>query len=136
MNFRMATNQAGIPVIIQGAVNPPINQNQQPVVGGQTDPQKFPVRTLKIFGSIQIGCGILLGILSIIGVVLDAKAMSEHCKENNYNYNDDYNYNHVYRMCRKKQSNGRLMFDYDVICIICSGWVSFEMSMILHSLGN
>jgi len=34
----MATNQAGIPVTIQGTVNPPINQNQQPTVIGQTDP--------------------------------------------------------------------------------------------------
>jgi hypothetical protein len=25
----MATNQAGIPVIMQGTVNPPINQNQR-----------------------------------------------------------------------------------------------------------
>ena len=37
----MATNQADIPVIIQGAVNPPINQNQQSVVGGQTDPKSY-----------------------------------------------------------------------------------------------
>jgi hypothetical protein len=61
---------------------PPINQSQQPVVGGQTDPQTFPVRTLKIFGSIQIGCGILLGILSSIGVALDAIAMNAYCSEN------------------------------------------------------
>ena len=138
MNFRMATNQAGIPVIIQGAVNPPINQNQQSVVGGQTDPQKFPVRTLKIFGSIQIGCGILLGILSIIGV-----AMNEYrnCNENNYNNNyiHDYYYNnnyYTYRLCLTKQANVRLLFGFDVTCIICSGWVSFELSMILNSLGN
>jgi hypothetical protein len=133
----MATNQAGIPVIMQGTVNPPINQNQQPVVGGQTDPQKFPVRTLKIFGSMQIGCGILIGILSIIGVALDAIAMNEkrNCKDYVYDYNYDYNY-YTYRMCSQKQKNGRLLFTYDVICIIFSGWVSFELSMILNSLGN
>jgi hypothetical protein len=39
MNFRMAINQADIPMIIQGAVNPPINQNQQSAVGGQTNPE-------------------------------------------------------------------------------------------------
>ena len=107
----MATSQAGIPVIIQGTVNPPINQNQQPVVGGQTDPQKFPVRTLKIFGSIQIGCGILIEILSIIGVALDAIAMNEkrNCKDYVYDYNYDDNY-YTYRMCSQKQKNGRLLF--------------------------
>ena len=137
MNFRMATNQADIPVIMQGTVNPPINQNQQPVVGGQTDPQRFPVRTLKIFGSIQIGCGILIGIFSIIGVALDAIAMNE--KGNCKYYKYDYDYNHmyyIYRICFLKQKHGRLLFTYDVICIIFSGWVSFELSMILNSLGN
>lgn len=136
MNFRMATNQADIPVIMQGTVNPPIHQNQQPVVGGQKDPQTFPVRTLKVFGSIQIGCGILIGILSSIGVVLDAIAMNEN---RNCNENIDYLYNyHFYtnRMCSEKQENGRPLFTYRVICIICSGWVSFELSMILNSLGN
>jgi hypothetical protein len=54
MNFRMAINQADIPMIIQGAVNPPINQNQQSVVGGQTNPKTFPVRTLKSVGGIQL----------------------------------------------------------------------------------
>ena len=133
MNFRMATSQAGIPVIIQGTVNPPINQNQQPVVGGQTDPQKFPVRTLKIFGSIQIGCGILIGILSIIGVALDAIAMNEkrNCKDYVYYFNYNTNW-----MCSQKKKHGHLLFTYDVICIIFSGWVSFELSMILNSLGN
>ena len=128
MNFRMATNQAGIPVIMQGTVNP------------QTDPQKFPVRTLKIFGSIQIGCGILIGILSIIGVVLDAIAMKENrnCNENNYFYDylDDYNSNYYTYLCSTKQKNRRLLFTYDVTCIICSGWVSFELRIILNSLGN
>jgi hypothetical protein len=48
MNFRMAINQADIPMIIQGAVNPPINQNQQSAVGGQTNPE---TRSLKISSS-------------------------------------------------------------------------------------
>ena len=104
----MATNQAGIPVIMQGTVNP------------QTDPQKFPVRTLKIFGSIQIGCGILLGILSSIGVALDAIAMNAYCSENNHRYNRLYYHDN---MCSRKQENGRLLFAYDVTCIICSGWI-------------
>ena len=70
----MATNQAGIPVIIQGAVNPPINQNQQLVVGGQTDQNTFPVIRLKICGGMQIGCGIL----SIIGVILDVIVINSY----------------------------------------------------------
>ena len=93
MNFRMAINQADIPMIIQGAVNPSINQNQQSVVGGQTNPKTLPVRTLKIVGGIQISCGILLRILSIIECVLDVIAMTENCRENKYNYYHPYKYN-------------------------------------------
>ena len=120
MNFRMATNQADIPVIIQGTVIPPINQNQQPVVGGKTDPKTFPVRALNIFGGIQIGCGILLGILSIIGVVLNVIAMNKNCQqESMYIY-----YWYTYMMCFKKQESSRMLFAFDVTCIICSGWVS------------
>ena len=121
MNFRMATNQASISMKKQGTINPTINQNQQPVVGRQTDPQTFPFRRLKMFGGIQIGCGILGGILCIIGVVLDAILMNEHCKESNDRY--------TYAMCLRKQSNRSLLLGYDITCIICSAWVSFEMSL-------
>ena len=100
MNFRMATNQAGT-LIMQGTVNPPINQNQQPVVGGQTDPKTFPVRTFKICGGLQIGCGII----GIIGVVLDVIIMNAKCREDTY--------------C------GRNKGVSEVIYVICSGWVSF-----------
>ena len=108
MNFRMATNQAVIPVIIQGAVNPQINQNQQLVVGGQTDQNTFPVIRLKICGGIQIGCGIL----GIIGVILDVIEINR--------FDLKYFYNTLTTSA--------------VICSIGSVWVSFEMSMILNRL--
>ena len=112
MNFRMATNQADIPVIIQGAVNPPINQNQQLVVGGQTDQNTFPVIRLKICGGIQIACGIL----GIIGVILDVIEINR--------YHLIYFYNTI-----------KLTLTISaVICSIGSVWVSFEMSMILNRL--
>ena len=110
----MATNQAGIPVIIQGAVNLPINQNQQLVVGGQTDQNTLPVIRLKICGGIQIGCGIL----GIIGVILDVIAINSY--DNNFFYNT------------AKTS----LTTSAVICSIGSAWVSFEMSMILNRLGK
>jgi len=93
-------------VIIQGAVNPPINQNQQPVVGGQTDPKTFPVRIFKICGGLQIGCGLR----GFIGVVIDFITMNKKCQENIY--------------CRQSQ----VLFTSEVIYMICSGWVSFEMT--------
>lgn len=114
MNFRMATNQAGIPVIMQGAVNPPINQNQQHVVVAQTIPKTFPVRTFKICGGLQIGCGIL----GIIGVVLDVIMMNTKCQGDTY--------------CGRNKG----LVTSEVIYMICSGWVSFEMSMILNMLGK
>ena len=110
----MATNQAVIPVIIQGAVNPPINQNQQLVVGGQTDQNTFPVRHLKICGGMQIGCGIL----GIIGVIMDVIAINS------------YDNNFVYYKTRSHLTTSA------VICSIGSAWVSFEMSMILNRLGK
>lgn len=134
MNFRMATTQAGIPVIIQGAVNQPINQYQQPVVSGQTNPKTFPVRTLKIFGGIHVSCGILLGIFSVVGCVLDAIDMNEECNRI-YDYNlPGYVNWYPDTMCLMKRSDSRLLFAFDVTCIICSGWVSFEMSIILTKL--
>ena len=115
MNFRMATNQAVIPVIIQGAVNPQINQNQQLVVGGQTDQNTFPVGRLKICGGMQIGCGIL----GIIGVIMDVIAINRY--DTYVTFPDAIN---------------KAVTISAVICSIGSAWVSFEMSMILNRLGK
>ncbi|CAC5377359.1 unnamed protein product [Mytilus coruscus] len=65
---------------------------QAPPVGRQQ--QAFPVRTFKVFGGIQIGLGVLLGILSLIGVISDSRYYNDHA----------------------------WFFTFDIACLICSGW--------------
>ncbi|VDI55820.1 Hypothetical predicted protein [Mytilus galloprovincialis] len=57
--------------------------------------QAFPVRTFKVFGGVQIGLGVLLGILSLIGVISD------------------------------KIAKNNTRFSFDMTCFICSGWHIF-----------
>ncbi|VDI74779.1 Hypothetical predicted protein [Mytilus galloprovincialis] len=92
---------------------------QAPPVGRQQ--QAFPVRTFKVFGGVQIGLGVLLGILSLIGVILDIIAWNKYddCR-NKYNYYDGYN-DH-YLMCRRYYDDDHVLFAFDITCLICSGW--------------
>ncbi|XP_076111061.1 uncharacterized protein LOC143079541 isoform X3 [Mytilus galloprovincialis] len=91
---------------------------QAPPVGRQQ--QAFPVRTFKVFGGVQIGIGVLLGILSLIGVILDIIAWNKYddCRNNNYYYDG---YNDHYWMCRR-YNDGHALFAFDITCLICSGW--------------
>ncbi|CAG2253212.1 unnamed protein product [Mytilus edulis] len=91
---------------------------QAPPVGRQY--QAFPVRTFKVFGGVQIGLGVLLGILSLIGVILDIIAWNKYddCRNNNYYYDG---YNDHYWMCRR-YNDGHALFAFDITCLICSGW--------------
>jgi hypothetical protein len=43
------------------------------------DARAYRIRTLKIFGGIQIVMGILCGILSLVGVVIDGINMNKYC---------------------------------------------------------
>ncbi|VDI55819.1 Hypothetical predicted protein [Mytilus galloprovincialis] len=60
--------------------------------------QAFPVRTFKVFGGVQIGLGVLLGILSLIGVISD------------------------------KIAKNNTRFSFDMTCFICSGWIGNQDS--------
>lgn len=109
----MSATSASIPMSSQyipqgmgGQQVPPVERQQQ----------EFPVRTLKVFGGIHIGFGFLLGILSLIGVILDVIARNK--------YEDCLSKNLLeFWMCRPGD-DGHAILAFDITCLICSGWVS------------
>ncbi|CAC5423848.1 unnamed protein product [Mytilus coruscus] len=115
---RMSTTTANIPIsspympqVVGIQQAPPVERQQQ----------AFPVRTFKVFGGVQIGLGVLLGILSLIGVILDIIAWNKHdnCLTNNYYYGGNY-YDH-YWICNR-YNDVHALFAFDITCLICSGW--------------
>jgi len=78
----------------------------------------YPIRTFHIFGGIQIGLGILSGVLSFAGIVLDGVNINNDCYDNHV---VDSNYN--YKRC-SAYSDASFMLAVDISCLISSGWVS------------
>ncbi|XP_052063447.1 uncharacterized protein LOC127703079 isoform X7 [Mytilus californianus] len=109
-------NNPGIaPLMIQETTNqPPLTENRNQHV--------FPVRTFKVLGGIQIGLGVLIGILSLIGVVMDTIGMHklDDCKYQQYQHSYDYDPSYFNRCYSYRNSN--LLFSFDLSCLICSGW--------------
>jgi hypothetical protein len=52
---------------------------------GQPEEKCYPIRTLRIFGGVQIGIGILSALLSVAGIVLDGITSNNDC---DYNQDD------------------------------------------------
>ena len=86
----------------------------------QTSPEEraYPIRTFHIFGGIQIGLGILSGVLSFAGIVLDGVNENKECYDN---YADDSYYS--YKICAT-DFRANAMLAIDIPCLISSGWVS------------
>ncbi|CAC5375804.1 unnamed protein product [Mytilus coruscus] len=109
------------PTVIQGFGN-------QPVQTSGIQQQEFPVGRLKMFGYIQIGLGIALGILSLVGVILDVIAMEKYqdCltgSDLNGHYDPVYNiYHTVGSYSRFCSAYSHLLLGMDITCLICSGW--------------
>ena len=87
------------------------------LVQSQPEEKCYPIRTLRIFGGVQIGIGILSALLSVAGIVLDGITFNNDC---DYTWNDSYYY---YRRCAAYVDVGA-MFAFDIICLVFSGWVS------------
>lgn len=78
------------------------------------------IRALRILGGIQIGLGVVCGILGIIGAILSNTEMDNNCKLFDYNYN--YNgrnglYSFYYCI------NAVTILLIDLIGMVMSGWV-------------
>lgn len=72
----------------------------------------FPIRTLRVFGGIQIGLGVVAGVLSVIGMVLDGINMNKYC---------DYGPYYDYSRCSVIW-DAPTLFAFDITCLIFSGW--------------
>lgn len=111
-----SVNNPGIaPLMIQETSN-------QPSFTENRNHHAFPVRTFKVFGGIQIGLGVLIGILSLIGVVMDTIGMHklDDCKYQQYQHGYDYDSSYFNRCYSYR--NSHLLFSFDLSCLICSGW--------------
>lgn len=88
----------------------------------QTSPEEraYPIRTFQIFGGIQTGVGILSGVLSFAGIVLDSVNINKDCYDNNV---VDSNYAYYYKRCAVYRY-ASVMLAVDISCLISSGWVS------------
>ena len=85
------------------------------LVQSQPEEKCYPIRTLRIFGGVQIGIGILSALLSVAGIVLDGITSNNDC---DYNQDDSYYY---YRRCAA-YFDVSAMFTFDIICLVFSGW--------------
>ena len=86
--------------------------------------REYRIGTLKIFGGIQIGLGILCGILSLAGIVIDGIHKSAGCT---YTYHDGYNYPYSYWYCPVYVQNADALLGFDITCFILSGWVRYVL---------
>lgn len=79
---------------------------------------EYRVKTLRVFGGVQVGIGVLCGILSFAGVITDSVNLSKNCdySDNSY-YNGDDNYNR----CDWYYFASPLLA-FDVTCLFFSGW--------------
>jgi len=88
------------------------------------DAWAYRIRTLKIFGGIQIGMGILCGILSLVGVIIDGINMNKYCSDSDSSYNDytHQQYDSNYNNCIQHRK-ADVLFGFNMTCLIFSGWV-------------
>lgn len=82
------------------------------------------IRLLRILGCIQIAIGAMCILISCIGIVLDAIDMTRNCNQgamyNGYSGRHDSTAWGCWMWRRFTDS----LFAFDIICLICSGWVS------------
>ena len=85
------------------------------------------IRTLKIFGGLHIGLGVICGILSVVGTILSVGGKNKQCDYNNYYYG----YNGYY-YCPREYNSTLAVIMY-IVSAAFSGWVSEEVSLIVHN---
>jgi len=88
------------------------------LVQSQPEENCYPIRTLRIFGGVQMGIGVLSALLSVAGIVLDGITSNKDCDYNPW----DVPY-YYYQRCAA-YLDVSAMFAFDITCLIFSGWVS------------
>ncbi|XP_071121744.1 uncharacterized protein [Mytilus edulis] len=76
----------------------------------------YPMKTLRAFGGLHIGIGILCAILGITVFIIDNVDMSKDCYINN---NGTYYYD---KECEHELSTAQSFFLFDIMCVLFSGW--------------
>ncbi|XP_063399477.1 uncharacterized protein LOC134684126 [Mytilus trossulus] len=83
----------------------------------------YPMTTLRAFGGLHIGIGILCAILGIAVFIIDNVNMSKDCYiDNNGSYIDNNGTAHDEKECENQVSSAQTFFVYDIICFLFSGW--------------
>lgn len=98
----------------------------QQAIPGRIQTREFPVRTFKVLGGTQIGIGVLLGILSLAGVIRNVNVWEQYddCfNKENYGYYFNTYYGYYYSSCYGYE-DGHALFAFEITCLVCSGWVS------------
>jgi len=96
------------------------------------------IRTLKIFGGLHIGLGLVCGILSVVGTILSIGGKGRQCGYNYYygyyhGYYSYYNRYYGYYYYCPRQYYSTLSFIMYIVSAAFSGWVSEEVSLIVHN---
>ena len=96
------------------------------------------IRTLKIFGGLHIGLGLVCGILSVVGTILSVGEKNKQCDHNNYygyyhGYYSYYNSYYGYYYYCPRQYYSMLSFIMYIVSAAFSGWVSEEVSLIVRN---
>lgn len=88
----------------------------------------YPVKTLRVFGGLQICIGVLCAILSIVVLIIDSVALSKNCYiENNGNYFFD-------KECEHNSLTAQSVFLFDILFCLSSGWVRTTYIHLFKSL--
>lgn len=77
----------------------------------------YRVKTLKVFGRIQIEIGVACAILSFAEISIDSEMLSHLC------CNDKISEYKIHLFYYSKNLVMRLFLATDITCLLCSGWV-------------
>ncbi|CAC5398036.1 unnamed protein product [Mytilus coruscus] len=114
-------------IMINNARIGPIQTNQvQPAV------RTSRIRALRILGGLQIGLGVVCGILGIVGAILSNTEMDTNCKQ--FEYYDNYN-GHIFGYSYYHCGNADTIFIMDLIGMALSGWtIAFLVCNIISAV--
>lgn len=98
----------------QGRVGPIVSDGQI------TSEQRMSrIRTLRIFGGLHIGLGVICFLLGVAGASLSTEDKNKEC-DNNYYGNSFGSY--VYYRCKNEKSRSEASFNMFIVSAIFSGW--------------
>ena len=88
------------------------------------------IRTLKIFGGLHIGLGVICFLLGVAGASLSTEDKNKECDDNYYgnSFGSYLNYK-----CKNEKSRSEASFNMFIVSAIFSGWVSEQVSLMIRN---